>query len=204
MGNTPNLLLPYPEPSNPADVPTDMHELASRLDLLGGALVSSLPAGPVEGQEVYYVADAAAGAIWHLRYRAASPSAYKWEVVGGSSLKAVVMTDEALAPINVFSDLPTVGPQITLPLAGDYAFEYQANYYAGAAAVQVAIVPIGGTQPTDNLADTLSSANPMSGRYGGLLAAQPAGRVCKLQYSTSVTGIHFRWRKLDLTPVRVG
>jgi len=32
MGLTPNHLLPYPEPSDPPDVPADIYELANRLD----------------------------------------------------------------------------------------------------------------------------------------------------------------------------
>src|SRR5262245_20662671 len=37
MGATPVLLLPYPEPSDPADVPTDMNELATRIETVRGA-----------------------------------------------------------------------------------------------------------------------------------------------------------------------
>src|SRR4051812_22380129 len=52
------------------------------------ARVTSLPVSPVDGQEVYYVADATNGVLWHLRYNAASASAYKWEFVGGSPLES--------------------------------------------------------------------------------------------------------------------
>ena len=34
MGLTPNHLLPYPEPTDPPDVPVDIYELANRLDTL--------------------------------------------------------------------------------------------------------------------------------------------------------------------------
>lgn len=44
------------------------------------ALVTSLPANPVDGQEIYFLADSTNGIIWHLRYRVASS---KWEYVGG-------------------------------------------------------------------------------------------------------------------------
>jgi hypothetical protein len=52
-------------------------------------LVSTLPGSPVDGQEVYYQDSqmAAIGAVWHLRYRAASASIYKWELVGGGKLR---------------------------------------------------------------------------------------------------------------------
>ena len=52
MGQTTNLALPYPEQSDPADVPTDLRELAERVDTVlppvGSPmpwLVSAIPAG---------------------------------------------------------------------------------------------------------------------------------------------------------------
>ena len=56
------------------------------------ALVTSLPATPTDGQEVYYLADAANGVIWHLRYRAAATGAFKWEFVGGPPLSHEIDT----------------------------------------------------------------------------------------------------------------
>ena len=49
-------------------------------------IVTSLPGSPIDGQIIYYNADATNGNVWHLRYRSASSSAYKWEFVGGSRL----------------------------------------------------------------------------------------------------------------------
>src|SRR4030095_11342304 len=49
-------------------------------------LVSALPGSPFDGQEIYYLADATNSVIWHLRYRAGSSSAYKWEFIGGMYL----------------------------------------------------------------------------------------------------------------------
>jgi hypothetical protein len=43
--------------------------------------VTSLPLGPVDGQEVYWQVDAGPPAVvWHMRYNAATP---KWEYLGG-------------------------------------------------------------------------------------------------------------------------
>jgi hypothetical protein len=62
MGTTPTLLLPYPEPTDPADVPTDMHELATQIETVRGTSnglagldagskvpVAQLPAGTANG-----------------------------------------------------------------------------------------------------------------------------------------------------------
>jgi hypothetical protein len=43
---------------------------------------ASLPSSPIDGQEIYYEADSANSAIWHLRY---ASSKNKWEYLGGTS-----------------------------------------------------------------------------------------------------------------------
>lgn len=76
--------MPYPLPTEP--VAEGAQAIRNLAEAVAPALVSTLPASPYDGQEVFYLADAAAGVVWHLCYRAASPSAYKWEFVGGASL----------------------------------------------------------------------------------------------------------------------
>jgi hypothetical protein len=56
--------------------------------------VTSLPASPSDGQEVFYAADATNNVIWNLRYRSGSASTYKWEFVGGDPLEEL--------PIGIF------------------------------------------------------------------------------------------------------
>jgi hypothetical protein len=87
-------------------------------------LVSVLPASPVNGQEVYYLADAANGIVWHLRYRADSPLAYKWEVLGGSPLSA--MGGGGTATTTAFS-VPATPVSVTVPLSGIYQIEHGAE-----------------------------------------------------------------------------
>lgn len=96
--------------------------------------VSTLPVSPFDGQEVYYQSTTAGtgggttdsmasiGAIWHLRYRASSSSAYKWEFLGGATIFHHIDTFESLgAGTATYSDLSTVGPRIKAPLAGEYS-----------------------------------------------------------------------------------
>jgi hypothetical protein len=85
------------------------------------AYVTSLPAGPVDGQQCYYLADAANGVLWHLRYNAGSASAHKWEFVGGGALLAGPsgsLTTSTATSGN--GQALTSGPTITVPLPGDY------------------------------------------------------------------------------------
>lgn len=121
--NTPNLALPYPLPGDTVDVPRDVQALALKLDSYSSSisppLVNALPGAPVDGQEIYFRADDPNGVVWHLRYRAASASAFKWEVIGGTPLVNAIATQEA-APVGGYGALTTPGPIVTLPLAGDY------------------------------------------------------------------------------------
>jgi len=84
------------------------------------SLVAALPSAPVDRQEIYYQADATNGVIWHLRYRSASASSFKWEFIGGRPMIASVATREGGVIGTTYGALTTAGPSITVPLAGDY------------------------------------------------------------------------------------
>jgi hypothetical protein len=84
--------------------------------------VTSLPVAPYDGQEVYYVADAANGILWHLRYNAASASAYKWECVGAPA--ALCAANESSVTLAV--GVADTANAIVLPLAGDYEVSWGA------------------------------------------------------------------------------
>jgi hypothetical protein len=75
------------------------------------ALVSALPANPVDGQEVYL--QTVAG-VWHLRYRAA---ASQWDVVGGAPLFAI---GGSMSTSSTVAVALTNGPAITVPVSGVY------------------------------------------------------------------------------------
>jgi hypothetical protein len=128
MGVTPIYALPWPEPTDPADGPGGFRALAVAAEaaLVGGgpAYVTALPASPVDGQEVYFGADPAAGVIWHLRYRAAATGAYKWEFVGGSDMRNV-QPATGLATSSVI--YVAGGPKLTVPLAGQYQVRWAFN-----------------------------------------------------------------------------
>ena len=174
--------------------------------------VSVLPTSPIEGQRVYFqnAAMATEGIIWHLRYRAGAPGSYKWEFVGGAHLAASVATDEATATGTVtFIDLATVGPQVTVPLAGDYAYEATLVTYQA-----------GGTTTTGTAGISVSGAQPVIPHYmqgvsvgGGVAAMAATNRllnvaalaVIKIQYQRAVANtINYRYRSLRVQPVRVG
>lgn len=195
MGTTALYLLPYPEPSEAADVPVDMRELAEGVEgALLAAVVTSLPSSPVNGQVIHYLADATLGIVWQLRYRQASSSAYKWEFIGGGPLSGTIdgswtlstgtATDPALSTL--------------IPLAGDYAVGYgvTANHSAGTLTVGVGQA----SSLIDMFIDTLAYT-PISREARLTLVASAALKI----FATmgSATGALYR-RWLRATPIRVG
>jgi hypothetical protein len=218
MATTPIYALRYPEQTDPADVPVDMGELALDVEAaLGFAKAryrgAMLPAafaaltGIQDGDIVDLIADATLGVIWRFRYRAASASANKWEFLGGPALAAYVDTAETRANA-AYGDLATVGPQVTVPRAGDYLIEHGFNAFPNAASAENAwaTAKLGAAAAADTEgAYTWSNAANMAATAGrALLRALATGDVVKQQYRTVAgTTVNFRWRFLKLTPVRI-
>lgn len=205
MPNTPNLALPYPVPADTVDVPRDVLALATRLDVSPAGLVAALPGAPVDGQTIAYqnAAMAAAGAVWRLCYRAASPSAYKWEFIGGDALFDEV--GAGVAP-SVGSWVDTAGgPTLTAPLAGDYVVRFGALALppqTAAAAVNSGFrVAAGGPSQVlvlDYPAGHVSLAAETR------RTAVAAGSAFVAQALASHVGAQLSARYMALTPIRVG
>jgi len=214
-GSTPILTLPYPIPDDTVDVPRDIQALATKLDGISSLrppLVSSLPGTPVDGQEIYYLADPTNGVIWHLRYRAASASPYKWEFVGGSELRAWVGTGDTTTSPTLGNLVSTPGPTIFNPLVGDYLV--RAGCQCGpASAIQNASIGLTSTlspAPGDNQ-HTISLGG--AGWYGLMemtrvvtltAVGQVAGGFVQMQYATNAGTATFSRRVMTMYPLRVG
>lgn len=172
-------------------------------------LVTSLPSSPVDGQEIYLQTSSMAldGVRWHLAYREASLSPYKWEFVGGGSLRSWAQTQVSTSG-TTYVDL-SGGPSLTIPVAGDYIFTFSVQQWANTALDSArAALKIGSTATTDDeSAPTVSSTagafhNPSRTMMRNV---QTAGSVCKLQYrGSSANSVEFMRRELLAYPVRVG
>jgi hypothetical protein len=209
MGTTPTLALPYPEASDPADVPTDIHELATALDGLVHKVTygTTPPASPTGGDEWILPADAANGVMWRFRYNAGSASPYKWEFVGGAPFTAEVLTFENLTSTS-YVDLPTAGPSLTVPRAGDYF------YILGVQAMNnttgqtsIAALKVGAAACSD---DDSVNVFGVSGGVNYLNASKPrringvaASTLLLMQYRVTGGQATYGRREFALTPVRV-
>lgn len=178
---------------------------------------TALPSSPSDGQSFYYVADTTNGVVWHLRYRSASASAYKWEFVGGESIGGTILTSQGLgATVNTWADLATAGPSLTLPLAGDYRFRWGAYVKndSGLGSILGIGLRFGATDPTAapglgirwTAGITVASTNNPGQSVSGedVATAQTASTIVKAVYRQNNSNCNFGNRYLYASPVRVG
>jgi hypothetical protein len=104
-------------------------------------LVTALPASPVDGQECDYLADAANGVVWHLKYRAASASAHKWELVGGAELESHQTGGIAAIAAVAGTNAVVPGVAVVVPLAGDYDLVTQGFFQVASGTPQLQVFP---------------------------------------------------------------
>jgi hypothetical protein len=176
---------------------------------------TALPSSPGDGESFYYIADTTNGVVWHLRYRSASASAYKWEFVGGQALTAQVVTEQSLGgTTGSYIDVATVGPSITNPLAGDYLIKWGMRGSIGASESILTAAPkfgaaaapasgnvgvqftCGGLFPAGKQAPSVSASD--------VKTALAASTLTKLQYFQNNTNNSVGNRFLEMLPIRVG
>jgi hypothetical protein len=166
--------------------------------------VSSLPSSPADGTEIYYVADAANGVVWHLKYRALDASAYKWEFIGGGSLAASVDANDGTSS-TVYVDQATPGPSITVPLAGDYDVEFGGQMSGAAVGVYAyAAIKRGGAATSD--LDSIAYGGGYASNNARVvrMTALAAATVLKMQLRVNASSGNIGLRYLQVRPVRVG
>lgn len=172
-------------------------------------LVSALPSSPVDGQEVYYQSSAMgiAGTVWRLRYRAASTHAYKWEYVGGSALDGSADAGASYTTGAAYSPGPALAtPQLTVPLAGEYLFEYECNWQAtgGYPDLRALLVVGGGWASAAFGATSPSTFNDSVSGHRRVTAT--VGAVADLRILSSGAGaiVTVYDRSITARPIRVG
>jgi hypothetical protein len=181
-------------------------------------VVTALPVGPTDGDEVYFQSSAMATAgvsPWHLRYRAASTSAYKWEVVGATPLSNECVA--VASPGNtggLFTNIPndaTGTKLMALPLSGDYMVEYGISGITVSATIQDiygAVHRNDNTQLTNGSACEAHAAvanDKHAPRNRTRLNAQAVGIVLDIRGYVAGGGT-FQWDHAYImaTPIRLG
>lgn len=170
-------------------------------------LVTSLPALPTDGQEVFFVASAAQGVIWHLRYRAASPNAQKWEFVGGRPLRKEENTPQTTSTATTWLDLGTVGPSITVPLTGAYDVSWSTVVNIGTAGAQTTYAgpAVAAGTPAFSSKTALNNVNQYQTTFQKRPIVWTANQECRLRYRIQIavlTAFDERW--IEILPQWVG
>lgn len=182
------------------------------------ALVTSLPAGPIDGQVINYLADEANGVVWQLRYRAGSTSAHKWEFVGGSDIASYEAAHDPSGPQKPLAAFAWLGmewtPAVTLPFAGDYDIFVETAIVAtiGTTDVRVAPVAFPAVVPLTSFGElgfsvasvSIPSYAVVSGwhRCAGITAGTQASLA--FSGSSSAASLTFYGRTIRARPIRVG
>lgn len=174
------------------------------------AIVTSLPGSPTDGQEIYYVANTTNGVIWHLRYRSASASIYKWEFVGGPPLYSeTLVQDDIVATGSTFVDAS--GPNLTVPLSGEYLISFTVEYScATTLAIPTASLSVVAKWPAlaanlDNGTQIQTRTPSVSGGSGrtNMKRTLSSTNTLKLQYMSGAQTWSVWGRNLSILPVRV-
>ena len=176
---------------------------------------TTLPASPTDGQEYDYIADATNGIIWRLRYRSASASTHKWELIGGAFLSAFLNETQAvtIAVANGYQFV-TKSPSLTIPVAGDYTVALGCEYLWSETSTliqlwlaigKVATTPLPGVGNGTVVAPQalIGTVVATRGRATNLLA----GDVLKVLVAGSQTitnAVGIRPLTLEARPVRLG
>ena len=206
MPTTPTYLLPYPAAGDPADVPTDMQELADRLETVlptvGATLVTALPGSPTDGQEVILVDSLTAPTYsWRLRYSSGISDASKWLFVGGIPATVLVATAESTSTTASFVDLATVGPAFTVPRAGIYLVE--ATVYLHHLQSRCRLALNGTPTGPEWSGGAAMATQPLVSGSPTLELTVGASGVVKIMYSSQAGAPSFSNRLLRVTPKRV-
>ena len=173
------------------------------------ALVSALPASPVDGQEIYYQnADMLAKGIrWHFAYSAAKSW---WEFVGGPVWMegpSPTIASAAVTNTTAAGGVDLGGPQITTPLDGDY--EMSISVRAQGPGVTVKLLSAMGASPYGGSASgyVQSSSSNVTTLQQDFVANLVKTGVMKLRVTNlgagSGSNSQFSEGRISIRPVKV-
>lgn len=183
-------------------------EVDAVVRVLGSTAVAYGASGtPVDGQIVRLqtTAMAALGISWTFRYNA-DGAAYKWESVGGPAWMAEVVTSQTTTSTS-YADLATAGPQITVPLSGDYVIEYGATMGNTSATTYHTSIKFSAAEAADADSAQLQQASTTAVSASvsrKVVKTVAAGTVVKHRYKTAAGTATIQKRWLSITPVRLG
>jgi hypothetical protein len=176
-------------------------------ELLTPAQFLALPA-QADGTVLRVLVDAAAGVIWTFRFRAASASAYKWELLDGAKLSAQNTGPVAFAfPATYGWNVMPSGPVVTAPLAGEFEMDWAVVMLSMAAGGVGDVRFRPSPMSTGNFSSagwSNSTAGPINGK-GSTVQAATAGQQVAIAGASPVANasVTVYERIIQIRPVRV-
>lgn len=175
------------------------------------APATSFPGSPVDDQVAWIqnATMAGYGAVWGFKYNAGSGSSYKWEFFGGAPMKDEIDTAETCSSAP-WVDITTVGPQVTVPLNGDFLLHYglEVSGTPGVAFIWAAAPKIGSAATSSADQVVFAGPNPGGATTASSLARArvktglTSGDVIKLQYGRTSADFTAQLRFLHVLPIR--
>ena len=182
--------------------------------------VTALPAAPSDGQEIFYQSTVAGtgggsssmadvGAVWHLRYRSAATGSYKWEFIGGAPVSAET-TSSGTRTATTYGDLSANTQELTVPLAGDYRFDF---YMTGTvdtdAGAAIMALKFGGTLASDTYQAGIATPGSGVTSTASRFVVWPnlsVSSAVRAQFRKGAAGVTatFARHGLSAQPIRVG
>lgn len=140
-------------------------------------VVTALPGGPTDGDEIYLqtAAMATAKTMWRLRYRAAIT---KWEFIGGAPMRSE--TGGGTTSTSATPAVWTGGPTITVPVTGEYEVDFGFSGMVDSSTTYAAIARATLYRDTTSLAINCGAATPVGQPNDGALYANSFVRATNL------------------------
>jgi hypothetical protein len=179
--------------------------LSGKLITTGSSLYNnSLPGSPVNGQELYFQADAGTGAVWHLRYDSSLRSgAGAWSVMGGPPLSSY-WTGGSSTTSTSYVDLGGA-PSITAPVSGYYLMTYSCGTTTSISTRDYIGLNVNGTIISETSAEPQGGTNNANHvwTYNQARAVVNSGNVVKEQFYTQSGTGYFGSCTLTMEPYYV-
>lgn len=166
---------------------------------------TTTPDDPTDGDE--FVCQPADGIVWKFRYNATSTSDYKWEFIGGAALFDEVGGDSSANSTTTSTsptDLTVVGPQVTVPFAGEYEVTLSVNSVnTTAGSWSYAAVKIANAATSEfNCGVWTQNTNNTTGATTDILTCL-ANDTLKVRYWVSANTGGWKHRRLKVIPRRI-
>lgn len=175
------------------------------LDLMISTIApaTTLPGSPTNLQRAILVDSTTVPTYaWEVQW---SSTASRWIYVGGCPAVVEVLTSETTTLAATYQDLATTGPSFTVPRAGSYVIQFEADATLQAAPGAIAVkLGAAATSLNDGVLISIAAAGEGGQPHGIIRRTLAASDVVKIQYQGQVAGANtYARRRLAIHPLHM-